>query len=189
MNLPNKLTILRVCMIPLFLALYFLTGIPGNYLWALAVFSAASLTDMADGRIARSQGLITDFGKLMDPLADKLLVISAMVCLLQGSSLNLICLILVISRELLVTSIRLLAAGKGIVIPADIWGKLKTVTQMVWICLSLLHMALAYNFAAPVQLLSWLGCLVLALFGVMMVLSVVSGLHYLMQNRSLFSDA
>jgi len=190
MNLPNKLTVLRVFMIPLFLFLFFAEYASWNYLWALIVFALASLTDMLDGKIARSRGLVTDFGKLMDPLADKLLVVSALVCLLQGGgTTSTVCLILILSREFMVTAIRQLASGKGIVLAADIWGKLKTVTQMVWICLALLDRALLFHAAVSLRTRVYLGYLVTWGFVLMVAMTVISGLHYCWKSRQLFADA
>lgn len=186
MNLPNKLTVLRVLMIPLFLFFFMAEELAGNYFWALIIFAAASITDMLDGQIARKRGLVTDFGKLMDPLADKLLVMSALICLLQGRDFWIICLILIMSREFLVTSIRLLAAGKGTVIAADIWGKLKTASQMVWICLALLDRSLMEVADVPPQLMVLLEYLVLGLFYAMVALTVLSGVNYCWKNRRLF---
>ncbi|MFV0402060.1 MAG: CDP-diacylglycerol--glycerol-3-phosphate 3-phosphatidyltransferase [Oscillospiraceae bacterium] len=201
MNLPNKLTVVRVCMIPLFLVLFFWDTLPNHYIWAFLVFALASLTDMLDGQIARKRNLVTDFGKLMDPLADKLLVMSAFICLLGGNfyyfrpleshskMLGLIGLIFIMSREFVVTSIRLVAAGKGIVIAADKWGKLKTISQMVWICLVLLGLGLLSWSALPGGLVTaWLWVQDI-LYIVMLLLTVGSGLNYVVKNRSLFADA
>lgn len=178
---------LRVFMIPAFLFFYFMQMIMYNYLFAWLIFVAASVTDMADGNIARKRGLVTDFGKLMDPLADKLLVTSALCCLLpQYGVLGIISLILILSREFLVTSIRLIAAGKGEVLAADFWGKLKTAVQMIWICLKLFAMAFAGMPPALERLVSGL---VGALFFLMVFLTVASGVHYVNKNRKLFADA
>ena len=181
MNLPNKLTVLRVLMIPLFLILYFC----GQFLWAFIVFALASFTDMLDGMIARKYNLVTDFGKLMDPLADKLLTIAAFICLLArhplGEAAGLIMLIVIISRELIVTSIRLIAAEKGIVIAADKWGKMKTIAQMVWICQELLLRSFA---AVPV----WCTMAGDALLAVVVLLTVGSGVNYIIKNRKLLHD-
>lgn len=186
MNLPNKLTMLRVSMIPLFLIFFFWDIIPLRYLWALVVFAAASLTDLIDGKIARKRGLVTDFGKLMDPLADKLLVTAAFCCLLPGyGALGVISLVVILSREFLVTSIRLVAAGKGTVLAADIWGKIKTAVQMVWICLVLLGLSfplsgtIAYAYDLAVYIL----------FLCMLIVTVFSGTRYVIANRKLFADA
>lgn len=191
MNLPNKLTVLRVLMIPLFLVCFFLPDhIPHNYLWALVVFALASLTDMLDGKIARSRGLITDFGKLMDPLADKLLVMSAMVSFIVVDMVHAIIVIVILAREFLVTSIRLVAASNGTVIAADGWGKAKTVFQMVWICYGLLLMALdtfgsVFGLVLPVIAM----CIYFGLVVVVTALTVISGFNYVWKNRSLFADA
>lgn len=190
MNLPNKLTVLRVLMIPLFLFFYMSDAIAWHYLWALLVFALASFTDTLDGQIARRHNLVTNFGKLMDPLADKLLVMSALVCLLGGRRFESICLIIILAREFLVTSIRLLAAGNGTVIAADGWGKLKTVSQMVWICLALLINFLRFDLAAvPALFMGSLQIVSTVLFYLMAILTVISGFNYVWKNRTLFSDA
>jgi len=185
MNLPNKLTVLRVLMIPIFVALYFMPSIPHNYLWALIVFAAASLTDMLDGAIARKRGLITDFGALMDPLADKLLVMSAMLCFVHSGHVHAVIVVVLLGREFLVTSIRLVAASKGEVIAADRLGKLKTVFQMLWVCIGLLFIwqagiacPAANTFEMIFNVLTWL----------VLALTVISGLNYVSRNRGLFAD-
>lgn len=182
MNLPNKLTVLRMLMIPVFLLFYFAWMIPYHFIWALLVFAAASITDMIDGKIARKYGLITDFGKLMDPLADKLLVTAALCCLLQGNMYLTISLILILSREFLVTSLRLIAAGKGEVLAADMWGKIKTVAQMVWVCFTLLGMSLSLSGPAEYAY----DVVLIALFAVVVAVTVLSGVHYVVKNRKLF---
>ncbi len=184
MNLPNKLTMLRIFMIPLFLV-FFLVDIPHHYLWALLVFGLASLTDMADGMIARKQGLVTDFGVLMDPLADKLLVMAAMICFIPAGIVHAVVVIVILSREFLVTSIRLVAAGKGVVIAADKMGKLKTISQMIWICLGLLWLGLqGWGGAAALWYLYRY-----VFTGLVVTLTVISGINYTVNNRSLFADA
>ena len=186
MNLPNKLTVLRVLMIPLFVAVYLAQGIGHNYFWALAVFGAAALTDLFDGILARKYGMLTDFGALMDPLADKLLVMAAMLCFLSTGLVHTAVVILLLSREFLVTSIRLVAAGKGIVIRADKWGKTKTAFQMVWICFGLLFLWLdvwlgwrELNYWVLFHLLTW----------VVLALTTLSGVNYLVKNKKLLADA
>lgn len=193
MNLPNKLTVLRVVLIPVFLAAYWIRALPHNYLIALAVFALASFTDMLDGQIARNRGLVTDFGKLMDPLADKLLVMAAMVAM-AGDIVEVWAVIVILSREFLVTSIRLVAAGKGRVLAADKWGKIKTVTQMVWICFSLLALWVIrnlglYNAAQDSAAGIWWYIVAFVLELVVVFFTVFSGFNYLWKNRSLFSDA
>ena len=118
MNLPNKLTMLRMVMVPFFVAAMVLESLPGARLAALILFVAASLTDLLDGKIARSRGLVTDFGKLMDPLADKLLVMSALVMMMERMDLSGVVVIILLAREFLVTSLRLIAASGGKVIAA-----------------------------------------------------------------------
>ena len=130
MNLPNKLTVLRVLMVPFFV-LFMLTDLGGaaNKWIALAIFVVASLTDLLDGKIARKYNLVTNFGKFMDPLADKLLVCSAMICLIEKGSLAAWIVIVIIAREFIISGFRLVASDSGIVIAASYWGKFKTVFQ------------------------------------------------------------
>lgn len=135
MNLPNKLTLLRVILIPFFLVMMYVDAIPLHFLWALVIFAAASLTDMLDGKIARARGLVTNFGKFLDPLADKVLVITALTVFveLKEFRMSAIPLVIIIAREFMVSGLRLLAAEEGVVIAAGIWGKLKTAFTMVTI--------------------------------------------------------
>ena len=125
MNLPNKLTLMRVILIPVYLVLWHLE-FPGNNYAALAVFVVASLTDFLDGYIARKYDLVTDFGKFMDPLADKLLVCSALICLIELRQLPAWMVIVIISREFIISGFRLVASDNGVVIAASYWGKFKT---------------------------------------------------------------
>jgi len=202
MNLPNKLTVLRIIMIPLFLVFFFCPMIAHSYFWAFLTFAVASITDMLDGMIARKYNLVTDFGKLMDPLADKLLTIAAFVCLLsmwQGGMrvAGLVCLIVIISREFAVTSMRLVAAEKGLILAADKWGKLKTIAQMIWICQALLRLSLVSSIfgvgaESDMRIIPmWIGIWAaadLVLFAILMILTVGSGLNYIIKNRSLFAQ-
>ena len=190
MNLPNKLTVLRMAMIPLFLVFMLIPSqqFSATYLVALLVFALASFTDMLDGRIARKHGLITDFGKLMDPLADKLLVMSALVSFVELGWVPGVVVIVILAREFLVTSVRLIAAGKGTVLAADKWGKMKTVSQMVWIC----YLLLARWLMGWPQLESVFGILMgihYLLMTIVVVLTLYSGFNYLRNNRQLFADA
>ena len=133
MNLPNKLTVLRVCMIPFFVVMLLLNGGENQtyrYI-AAAIFIVASLTDMLDGKIARKYNLVTNFGKFMDPLADKLLVCSALICLVDSKQLPAWKAIVIISREFIISGFRLVASDNGIVIAASYWGKFKTTFQMI----------------------------------------------------------
>ena len=137
MNLPNKLTVLRVCMIPFFVVMLLLNGGENQtyrYI-AAAIFIVASLTDMLDGKIARKYNLVTNFGKFMDPLADKLLVCSALICLVDLKQLPAWMVIVIISREFIISGFRLVASDNGIVIAASYWGKFKTTFQMISVIL------------------------------------------------------
>lgn len=139
MNLPNKLTVLRVILVPFFVFFLLEQGIPHHNLFALIIFAVASYTDHLDGKIARRDNLITNFGKFMDPLADKILVISALVCFVATGMVSPWFVILIVFREFAVTSIRLVASsGTGKVIAANIWGKAKTVSQIVAIIVIIL---------------------------------------------------
>lgn len=133
MNLPNKLTILRVILIPFFLVALMVPAVPYGKWIAVAIFIIASLTDMLDGKIARKYNLITNFGKFMDPLADKLLVCSAMIALIELDRMPAWVVIIIIAREFIISGFRLVASDNGVVIAAGWWGKVKTVVQMVMI--------------------------------------------------------
>ena len=199
MNLPNKLTVGRIILVPLFVAAL-LIPFPLHNIAALLIFIAASITDLLDGKIARKHNLITDFGKFADPLADKILVLSALLCFIQLGWCDCVAVIIVLFREFTVTSIRLIAAAKGEVIAANIWGKVKTVTQMVAIIASLVFRA-AYevifillpaditgnaDFCATAnQWLFWGGE---ALVWISTVFAIISGVIYLAQNRHFISE-
>ncbi|MBR4888499.1 MAG: CDP-diacylglycerol--glycerol-3-phosphate 3-phosphatidyltransferase [Clostridia bacterium] len=193
MNLPNKLTVLRMVMVPFFVFFMLMPGIPHHYLFALVLFSAASITDHLDGRIARSRGLITNFGKLMDPLADKILVVSALICMVALGLTNAWFVIIIVAREFLVTAIRQLAVESGTVIPANNWGKAKTVSQMVAIitvlALQYLNELLTGVFALDLGM--WSGVFLLigdVLLGIAVLLTLISGWTYVVQNKKLFTD-
>ena len=180
MNLPNKLTLLRVCLIPEFLLFVYVSAIPCHYLLALIVFAAASLTDMLDGKIARKHNLVTNFGKFLDPLADKVLVITALIVLvdLPDFRMNAIPLIIIVAREFMVSGLRLLAAEDGVVIPAGIWGKLKTAFTMVTLVGSLLYLSLAEDFTLcmPDWIRTWM---LNGLIWISAGLTILSGMVYL----------
>lgn len=186
MNLPNKLTILRMVMVPLFVAA-FLLSFDKHFLIALILYAAASVTDILDGNIARYKNLVTDFGKLMDPLADKILVTSALICFTAEGLISPVVTIIIISRDLLVTSFRLIGANKGKVIAADIWGKLKTATQDIGVCCILFWQAIAeWNSASPVTEGFHIGSEVLVI--AMTVLTVISGYNYIRKNWDLLMN-
>lgn len=147
MNLPNRLTLLRVCLIPFFLLFVYLK-VPFHFLIALVIFAAASITDALDGQIARKHNLVTNFGKFLDPLADKVLVIAALTVFVELPEINMgaIPLIIISAREFMVSGLRLLAADSGIVVAAGMWGKLKTAFTMVSIVVSLIWLSVCYDF-------------------------------------------
>jgi len=148
MNLPNKLTLLRVLLIPFFL-LFMYINVPFHYLIALVIFSGASITDALDGKIARKRGLVTNFGKFLDPLADKILVIAALTVFVELDDVRMgaIPLIIISAREFMVSGLRLVAADSGVVVAAGIWGKLKTAFTMVTIVGILFWLSLYYDFS------------------------------------------
>lgn len=194
MNLPNKLTVLRMILVPFFV-LALLWPFPHHYLIALIIFGAASYTDHLDGMLARKHNQITDFGKFMDPLADKILVISALVCFVSLGLCDVWLVLLIIAREFMVTSIRLVAAGKGSVIAANNWGKAKTVSQIVAICVILLlqyigelgSLGLVGFVTEEMAVLFWgIGEVFLA---IATFFAVLSGLIYLKQNWDIVKNA
>ncbi len=187
MNTPNKLTILRILLVPLFLAFLLIGAFPYHNVFALIVFIAASITDSLDGHLARKNNQVTTFGKFLDPLADKILVLSAMICFVELSYVSAIVVVIMIAREFMVTSLRLVAAaGSGKVIAAGILGKIKTVIQMVSLIAILLLCAVSDFVALP----QWLSIPVIAetLMWISAIASVISGGEYLWKNRKLVSQ-
>ncbi len=182
MNLPNKLSLLRILLIPVFLVLLYL-GFPGHMYAALAVFVLASLTDLADGVIARRNHLVTDFGKFLDPLADKVLVMSAMLWLVEVHRMPAWCMLLVVAREFAVTALRLVAVGKGRVIAAAWSGKVKTASTMIGICLMLLAPELPGLSPEALRTLD------VVCVAVIVLTTAYSGLEYFVKNRDTFSGA
>ena len=172
MNLPNKLTIFRVILVIPFVALM----LNGYDLWAVAVFIIASLTDLLDGKIARKYNLITDFGKFMDPLADKLLVCAAMICLVEMGRLPAWMVIVIISREFIISGFRLVASDNGVVIAASYWGKFKTVFQMLMIIVLILNLGGVFDMIG------------LALTWIALILTVVSLIDYLVKNKQVILE-
>lgn len=176
MNLPNKLTILRVILIPFFVAfLMDAFHIPGTKWIALAIFIIASLTDMLDGKIARKYNLVTNFGKFMDPLADKLLVCSALIAFVDMGMVPTWIVMIIIAREFIISGFRLVASDNGIVIAAGIWGKLKTVCQMIMIIVLIADFGGIFDMIGTV--LIWLS----------LILTVISLVDYLYTNRQVLS--
>ena len=177
MNLPNKLTTLRVIMIPFFV--FFLLWQNGENrtfrIIALALFIIASLTDLLDGKIARKYNLVTNFGKFMDPLADKLLVCSALICLIELNALPAWMVIVIISREFIISGFRLIASDNGVVIAASYWGKFKTTFQMISVVLLILDIP-ALAFVTTI-------CVWIAL-----LLTIVSLVDYIYKNHKILTE-
>lgn len=183
MNLPNKLTLLRVILIPFFL-LFMYIDFPFHYAVALVIFAAASITDALDGKIARKRGLVTNFGKFLDPLADKVLVIAALTVFVDLNDVNMgaIPLIIITAREFMVSGLRLLAADSGVVVAAGIWGKLKTAFTMVAIVAILFWLSLCVDFSLSLSdsLVKAVDNVVIPiLIWISTILTVVSGAVYL----------
>lgn len=183
MNLPNKLTLLRAVLVPVFLVLLFVKAIPLNFTLALVVFVGASVTDALDGHIARKNGLVTNFGKFLDPLADKVLVISALIAFIELDIIGSIPVIIIVAREFMVSGLRLLAADSGIVVAAGFSGKLKTAFTMVTIVVILVNLAVSGDFdwfgfaAGGVQKV--IDIAIQALVWISAGLTVISGCVYL----------
>ncbi|MBR2001802.1 MAG: CDP-diacylglycerol--glycerol-3-phosphate 3-phosphatidyltransferase [Firmicutes bacterium] len=175
MNLPNKLTVIRMVAVPFFIAFYMM----GWALPALILFVAASLTDMLDGQIARKYNLVTNFGKIMDPLADKILVYSAFCMMVEDGTVPGWMMIVILAREFVVSGMRTVAASEGIVVAAGMSGKIKTVLQMIAVPLLLLLGAFP-----EVMILYYTAY---AFLWASLVMTVVSGVEYIMQNKSVFS--
>ena len=177
MNLPNKLTLARVILVP-FLVVFLLTGFGGeaNRYICIAIFVAASLTDWFDGYLARKNHQITNFGKFMDPLADKLLVCSALICMIELDRLPAWIVLIIIAREFIISGFRLIAAENGIVIAANMWGKYKTATQMFMIIFLILDSHIP-ALQVITQILVW----------VSLALTIISLVTYIVQNKKVLS--
>ena len=183
MNLPNKLTLLRVLLIPFFLVFMY-WDIPYHYLIALIIYAGASITDALDGKIARKNNLVTNFGKFLDPLADKILVLAALAVFVEIPEIRIgaIPLIIISAREFMVSGLRLLAANSGVVVAAGMWGKLKTAFTMVAIIASLVWLSACkdFSFGFPKAFVSAVDNVVIPiLMWISVVLTVISGCIYL----------
>lgn len=178
MNLPNKLTIFRVLLIPVFVIVYLLGWQSQELrLAAAAIFIVASLTDLLDGKIARKYNLITDFGKFMDPLADKLLVVSALICLIVSGQVYAWIVIIIVAREFTISGFRLIASDNGIVIAANYWGKFKTVFQMLMVIAKVLAFENVY-WTLLGDILMWIA----------LALTLISLVTYLLQNAAVLKE-
>lgn len=197
MNLPNKLTTMRVILVPFFV--YFLLASEESpfFKWiALGIFIVASLTDLLDGKIARKYNLVTTFGKFMDPLADKLLVCSALIALIPLEAIPAWVTILIIAREFIISGFRLVAAEKGVVIAASYWGKVKTTVQMVMVCVMLvivnghgfMESDLSFTSSLAADIYQGLEKLSLILIILAVALTIISLVDYLVKNQSVIRD-
>lgn len=178
MNLPNKLTTFRVILIPFFVFFMLAPDMTGiNHYIATAIFIVASLTDLLDGKIARKYNLVTNFGKFMDPLADKLLVCSAMICLIQTGQLAAWIVVIIIAREFIISGFRLIASDNGVVIAASYWGKFKTTFQMLMVIVLILDIQLPF-FQILGMILTY----------VALILTVVSLIDYIVKNKDVLKE-
>lgn len=184
MNLPNKLTVLRVIMVPFFVVFMLIPSLGGaaNKYIALALFCIASFTDFLDGYLARKHNLVTNFGKFMDPLADKLLVCSALICLSSLDKLATWIVLVIIAREFIISGFRLVASDNGIVIAASYWGKFKTVSHMTMIIMLILDLNIVVGgvdvYYLLTQIVVWVG----------LVLTVISLVDYVWKNKQVLTQ-
>ena len=178
MNLPNKLTTFRVILIPFFVFFMLAPNMTGiNHYIAAAIFIVASLTDLLDGKIARKYNLVTNFGKFMDPLADKLLVCSAMICLIQTGQLAAWIVVIIIAREFNISGFRLIASDNGVVIAASYWGKFKTTFQMLMVIVLILNVQMPF-FQILGKILTYAA----------LILTVVSLIDYIVKNKDVLKE-
>lgn len=177
MNLPNKITVFRVCMIPLFLLFLLAPGIPSGKYIALGIFIVACLSDALDGHLARKYHLITNFGKFMDPLADKLLVCSALICFIELDLIPAWVVIIIIAREFIISGFRLVASDNHVVIAASYWGKFKTTAQMILCILLILNWDGTF-FNVLEQIFIYIS----------LVLTIVSLVDYMIKNKKVLSE-
>ena len=178
MNLPNKLTVLRIILVPVFVAVLLSNCFGDNSKWvALAIFIIASLTDLLDGKIARKYNLVTNFGKFMDPLADKMLVCSALICMVELQKIPSWMVIIIVVRDFVISGFRLVAVENGRVIAANYWGKFKTASQMVMICLLIADISMP-PFPIITEAFKWIA----------LVLTVISLIVYLVDNRDVMKE-
>lgn len=175
MNLPNKLTMFRVILIPFFIVFLLAPEIPAGNWIALGVFIVASLTDWLDGYIARKNNLVTNFGKFMDPIADKLLVCSGFICLTSLDRIPSWMVIIIIARELVIDGFRLVASDNGVVIAASYWGKFKTTFQMIAVCLMIANIE---ALSIVTTIVTWIA----------VILTVVSLIDYLVKNKDVMKE-
>lgn len=177
MNLPNKITIARMCMIPFFVVFMIFKGIPNHEYIALAIFVIASLTDALDGYLARKNNQVSNFGKFMDPLADKLLVCSALICFVELGRLEAWIVVVIISREFIISGFRLIASDNGIVIAASYWGKFKTIAQMIMSILLIVNFDNVF-FNVTERVFVYIS----------LALTIISLVDYIYKNKSVLNE-
>lgn len=175
MNLPNKLTMFRVILIPFFILFLLVPITPYNSWIALGIFIVASLTDLLDGYLARKHNLVTNFGKFMDPLADKLLVCSALICLIELDRIASWMVVIIIAREFVISGFRLVASDSGVVIAASYWGKFKTTFQMTAVCLMIANIE---SIQLITDIFIWIA----------VILTVISLIDYLVKNKDVMKE-
>jgi CDP-diacylglycerol--glycerol-3-phosphate 3-phosphatidyltransferase len=194
MNLPNKISALRICLIPVFVLFFFLNVVPYNHIIAAVIFAVAALTDALDGHIARSKHLVTNLGKFLDPIADKVLVATAFILLLTISEvfglfghwcyvLGAICICIILARELIISAFRQIAAASGLVLAAEKLGKYKTTFQDLCIVVLLVSVDLSGMLGKIVNIIG------LVLFAIAVVLTIVSGVSYVVKNKSVLKNS
>lgn len=189
LNTPNKLTIARMIISPIFLAVIMWSSLPHRFLWAMLIFIAASVTDAVDGKLARKNNQVTNFGKLLDPIADKVLTTAALLAFMKLGLCNIWIVMIVLTREFAIASIRMIAASNGTVIPANIWGKLKTVSQMVFTIL-IMFLGEIYSYApnivpgVTVPYYLTLSNISNALLWITAILTVISGAIYIKDSKN-----
>ncbi len=196
MNMPNKLTLLRLILVPFYVFFLLMPAVPHHYLIALIIFSVAAYTDHLDGKIARKYNMITDFGKFADPLADKVMILSAYACFVELGLTSSVALIIIMFREFLVTSIRLVASAKGEVVAANNWGKAKTVSQMIAVMVvMLLQYILELNKMGIISMehtdTVTIGITIAdeSFIWLSVLLTLISGVIYLIQNFRFIKNA
>ncbi len=192
MNLPNKLTVLRLLMIPAFAVVYYLESIPYNYIISAVIFLLAATTDFLDGYIARKRNLVTDLGKFLDPIADKVLVATALIVMLQASNgihilpwYASIFVAIILARELIVSGFRMIAASKGRVMAAEKSGKIKTVVQDVAIVVLLAGADIILMLGEGAILYHWINVIGLAILGLATILTIISGAECIVKNKDI----
>lgn len=178
MNLANRLTMLRILLVPVFVAVFYIRSLPYWNYWAAAVFVLAFVTDIFDGRIARKRNMVTDFGRFLDPIADKLLMVAGIVLLVGEGKFPAIAAIIIIAREFIVSGIRMICASGGVVVSASWLGKVKTITQVVAVTAVLLDNVIFESFGIPFSTIMVYASLLFTLW---------SGVDYFIKNRGMMS--